>query len=211
MRNSVHAEHSHSRLLNLSSDATYPNSWTIAFAPKLSLHQAPCDTSLRKTVSSPVVPLMTSAPSLANSIQPSLKPSSIRTRGCGYFMPCDLNRLTQVARGTTCALTERPRIFAKVAATSLGVTRCSASSSTTRCDRGDHRNRLIQWLQKTRDQAFVAINWRVEQGVDMGRASVLLGRTQKRGGIVRAVHIAGRAVPVMRGWLNVPTHLICPA
>jgi hypothetical protein len=39
--------------------------------------------------------------------------------------------------------------------------------------------------------------WRVEQGVDVGRPSLLLGRTQKRDGFVRAVHIAGRAVSFM--------------
>lgn len=48
------------------------------------------------------------------------------------------------------------------------------------------------------------LTWRIEQGVDMGRPSLLLGRTSKRGGRVLSVHIAGRAVPVMRGVLNVP-------
>src|ERR1700682_4505038 len=33
----------------------------------------------------------------SNSIQPSLKPSSIRIRGVGFFMPCDLNRGSQVS------------------------------------------------------------------------------------------------------------------
>jgi trans-2,3-dihydro-3-hydroxyanthranilate isomerase len=44
--------------------------------------------------------------------------------------------------------------------------------------------------------------WRVEQGVDMGRPSLLLGRTEKRDGLVMAVHIAGYAVRVMHGELN---------
>lgn len=61
----------------------------------------------------------------------------------------------------------------------------------------------IALLASLRAEMDADIAWRVEQGVDMGRASVLLGRTQKRGGIVRAVHIAGRAVPVMHGWLDV--------
>ena len=47
--------------------------------------------------------------------------------------------------------------------------------------------------------------WRVEQGVDMGRPSVLLGRTQKRDGKVAAVHVAGHAVPVMQGSLHIRT------
>jgi len=48
--------------------------------------------------------------------------------------------------------------------------------------------------------------WRIEQGVDMGRPSLMLGRTQKRDGVVHAVHIAGRAVSVMHGWLDVPVN-----
>jgi trans-2,3-dihydro-3-hydroxyanthranilate isomerase len=47
-------------------------------------------------------------------------------------------------------------------------------------------------------------SWRVEQGVDMGRPSLILGRTVKRGGMVTAVHVAGQAVVVMSGTLNVP-------
>lgn len=46
------------------------------------------------------------------------------------------------------------------------------------------------------------LTWRVEQGVDMGRPSLILGRTEKRAGIVTAVHIAGHAVPVMQGVLH---------
>ncbi len=47
-------------------------------------------------------------------------------------------------------------------------------------------------------------SWRVEQGVDMGRPSLILGRTQKRGGVVTAVHVAGQAILVMSGTLSVP-------
>jgi trans-2,3-dihydro-3-hydroxyanthranilate isomerase len=47
------------------------------------------------------------------------------------------------------------------------------------------------------------MHWRIEQGVDMGRPSLLQGRTVKRAGMVTAVYIAGQAVPVMRGVLNV--------
>jgi trans-2,3-dihydro-3-hydroxyanthranilate isomerase len=44
--------------------------------------------------------------------------------------------------------------------------------------------------------------WRIEQGADMGRPSLLLGRTERRDGVVGAVHIGGHAVPVMRGALD---------
>lgn len=60
---------------------------------------------------------------------------------------------------------------------------------------------LLAHLRPERDGE---IAWRVEQGVDMGRPSLLLGRTEKRGGSVAAVHVAGHAVPVMHGLLHVP-------
>jgi trans-2,3-dihydro-3-hydroxyanthranilate isomerase len=43
------------------------------------------------------------------------------------------------------------------------------------------------------------IPWRIEQGVEMGRPSLLLGRTGKRDGTVTAVQIAGHAVQIMSG------------
>jgi len=44
--------------------------------------------------------------------------------------------------------------------------------------------------------------WRIEQGVEMGRPSLILGRTVKRAGAVREVHVGGGAVPVMQGMLQ---------
>lgn len=49
-----------------------------------------------------------------------------------------------------------------------------------------------------------AARWRIEQGADMGRPSIIQGYTETRGGIVTAVRISGRAVPVMSGQLNTP-------
>jgi trans-2,3-dihydro-3-hydroxyanthranilate isomerase len=62
----------------------------------------------------------------------------------------------------------------------------------------------ISLLASLRAERDAELAWRIEQGVEMGRASLLLGRTEKRGGVVQAVHIAGRAVPVMHGWLDMP-------
>ena len=62
----------------------------------------------------------------------------------------------------------------------------------------------IAFLATLRPELDSEIEWRVEQGMDMGRPSLLLGRTEKRGGIVTAVHIAGHAVQVMHGLLHVP-------
>ena len=42
-------------------------------------------------------------------------------------------------------------------------------------------------------------NWRVHQGEDMGRPSLLLGRTLKRDGQVVSVHVGGSCVAVMEG------------
>jgi trans-2,3-dihydro-3-hydroxyanthranilate isomerase len=61
----------------------------------------------------------------------------------------------------------------------------------------------IALLASGRPERDGEIEWRVTQGVDMGRPSLILGRTEKRAGAVAAVHIAGQAVPVMRGTLEV--------
>jgi trans-2,3-dihydro-3-hydroxyanthranilate isomerase len=61
----------------------------------------------------------------------------------------------------------------------------------------------ISQLAALRPEADADLSWRIEQGVDMGRPSLLLGRTEKRGGRVTAVRIAGHAVPVMRGVLQI--------
>jgi trans-2,3-dihydro-3-hydroxyanthranilate isomerase len=60
---------------------------------------------------------------------------------------------------------------------------------------------LLAELQSERDGE---IAWRIEQGVEMGRPSLLLGRTEKRDGTVTAVHIAGHAVQVMSGIIDLP-------
>jgi len=54
---------------------------------------------------------------------------------------------------------------------------------------------------RAEDHGNADLTWRIEQGVDLGRPSLLLGRTSMRGGQLRSVHIAGRAVTVMRGEL----------
>ena len=48
------------------------------------------------------------------------------------------------------------------------------------------------------------ISWRIEQGVDMGRPSLILGRTQKASGEITAVHIAGHCVHMMQGAIHIP-------
>jgi len=57
----------------------------------------------------------------------------------------------------------------------------------------------IALLATLDEKADSELAWQVEQGVDMGRPSLLLGRTEKRAGVVRAVHVGGQVVEVMRG------------
>jgi trans-2,3-dihydro-3-hydroxyanthranilate isomerase len=60
---------------------------------------------------------------------------------------------------------------------------------------------LLATLRTERDGE---IAWRIEQGIEMGRPSLLLGRTEKHDGIVAAVHIAGFVVQVMSGLIDIP-------
>ncbi len=46
------------------------------------------------------------------------------------------------------------------------------------------------------------VRWRIAQGTDMGRPSLILGTTQKRGSDLAAVRVAGHVVPVMEGNLQ---------
>jgi trans-2,3-dihydro-3-hydroxyanthranilate isomerase len=46
--------------------------------------------------------------------------------------------------------------------------------------------------------------WRIHQGVDMGRPSLLLGRTVKSQGAVTGTYMGGRCVAVLEGTLNLP-------
>jgi trans-2,3-dihydro-3-hydroxyanthranilate isomerase len=60
---------------------------------------------------------------------------------------------------------------------------------------------LLASLAPQRDQE---LTWRIEQGIEMGRPSLLLGRTEKRDGVLAAVHVAGNAVQVMSGFIDLP-------
>lgn len=61
----------------------------------------------------------------------------------------------------------------------------------------------IALLATFRSERDGEIAWRIEQGIEMGRPSLLLGRTEKRDGMVTAVHIAGSAVQVMSGLIDI--------
>ncbi len=62
----------------------------------------------------------------------------------------------------------------------------------------------ISLLAALRSERDAETHWRIEQGLEMGRPSLLLGRTEKREGRLAAVHICGRAVQVMSGLLHLP-------
>jgi trans-2,3-dihydro-3-hydroxyanthranilate isomerase len=61
----------------------------------------------------------------------------------------------------------------------------------------------LAFLAAQRPGGDAQIGWRITQGVDMGRPSLILGRTAKRDGMVTAVHLGGQAVTVMRGSLAI--------
>ncbi|HWW20587.1 MAG TPA: PhzF family phenazine biosynthesis protein [Steroidobacteraceae bacterium] len=63
---------------------------------------------------------------------------------------------------------------------------------------------LIGLLASLRTAHTEERSWRIEQGVEMGRPSLICGRTEKRSGNVAGVHISGGAVPVMQGQLQLP-------
>ncbi|MHB1871299.1 MAG: PhzF family phenazine biosynthesis protein [Steroidobacteraceae bacterium] len=58
---------------------------------------------------------------------------------------------------------------------------------------------LLTELHAERETEY---RWRIEQGREMGRPSLILGRTEKKAGPVTAIHIGGQAVSVMRGVLQ---------
>jgi trans-2,3-dihydro-3-hydroxyanthranilate isomerase len=62
----------------------------------------------------------------------------------------------------------------------------------------------ISLLAALRPERDAEMSWRIEQGVEMGRPSLLKGRTEKREGTVTAVHIGGFAVQVMSGVFDFP-------
>lgn len=68
---------------------------------------------------------------------------------------------------------------------------------------GSASGAAIALLTQLRPESDVDLAWRIEQGVDMGRPSLILGRTEKREGNVTAVHIAGHAVHVMHGMTRI--------
>ena len=56
-------------------------------------------------------------------------------------------------------------------------------------------------LDARRDGRF---RWRIAQGVEMGRPSVLEASAEKRDGEVVAARIGGTSVLIAEGWIDVP-------
>jgi trans-2,3-dihydro-3-hydroxyanthranilate isomerase len=61
---------------------------------------------------------------------------------------------------------------------------------------------LIAMLTQTRIAADGEFAWRVAQGVEMGRPSLLMGRTRKENGNVTGTWIGGDCVMVCDGWIE---------
>ena len=58
-------------------------------------------------------------------------------------------------------------------------------------------------LERGRANPTLAVAWRIAQGVEMGRPSLLEASAIKRGGEVATVRIGGRSVMVCEGWIEV--------
>jgi trans-2,3-dihydro-3-hydroxyanthranilate isomerase len=61
---------------------------------------------------------------------------------------------------------------------------------------------LFALLASLRSRPDEDVTWKIEQGEDMGRPSVIHGRTEKRSGTVTGVRVSGGVVPVMEGLLR---------
>jgi trans-2,3-dihydro-3-hydroxyanthranilate isomerase len=73
---------------------------------------------------------------------------------------------------------------------------------------------LAGLLAASAPEADGAFAWRIAQGVEMGRPSLLEARAIKRGGEVQTMRIGGRSVLVCDGWIDVgdtPVRAAAPA
>jgi trans-2,3-dihydro-3-hydroxyanthranilate isomerase len=61
---------------------------------------------------------------------------------------------------------------------------------------------LIGLLAKLRPEPDLQLSKTIAQGVEMGRPSLLEAQAEKRGGVVTAIYIGGRCVPVMSGSID---------
>jgi len=62
---------------------------------------------------------------------------------------------------------------------------------------------LAALLTHYNEASHGSFSWRIAQGVEMGRPSVLEARTEKQEGIVVAARIGGASVMVSEGWIEV--------
>ena len=63
---------------------------------------------------------------------------------------------------------------------------------------------LAAMLGQDDARADGSLRWRIAQGVEMGRPSVLEARTEKKNGAVVATRVGGTSVLVAEGWIEVP-------
>ncbi|WP_375413217.1 PhzF family phenazine biosynthesis protein [uncultured Bradyrhizobium sp.] len=61
---------------------------------------------------------------------------------------------------------------------------------------------LVGLLAQLRPETDLTLSKAIAQGVEMGRASLLQARAEKRRGVVAATFIGGRCVPVMQGSID---------
>ena len=69
---------------------------------------------------------------------------------------------------------------------------------------GSANTALAALLARCDPRADGQFRWRIAQGVEMGRPSVLEARVEKRNGEIVAARIGGASVRVAEGWLEIP-------
>ncbi len=63
---------------------------------------------------------------------------------------------------------------------------------------------LAGLLAQLHGEAAATLHWRIAQGIEMGRPSLLEATAVKENGVVTAIRVGGAAVMVSEGWIEVP-------
>jgi len=121
----------------------------------------------------------------------ALQRASINTTGFEAILKQDVQPLLYLYTRTNDEVDVRSRMFAPFS----GVPEDPATGSATCAAVG-----LLAHLDK---QSSGELKYRIAQGVEMGRPSILLARASKKDGVVQATWVAGACVFVSEGFIEV--------
>ena len=115
----------------------------------------------------------------------------------GLTDPLDGVDVYAVAPGSTRVVDDGLHIFSRVFVPGFGIAEDPATGSAAV---GLGLVLVAAGLASAEGQT----SYRIEQGVEMGRPSLLSGRVDAAGGVARLAHVAGHVVPVAAGTIAVP-------